>query len=178
MKKYLKNCHKIVGGHKEGIRSMFELQYRKEIVSISDREECIRFWDIKNYRNKFSLFNIKVSSWVNSFCLLSDIYLGIIGKMEIFIINLNSHEFVKSIKNNNNNVIQCIYSLENESFIISEEYEGICDLCQFKFDKNNIDIVKISEVKNAHSIFVADVIQLKNGNIITGSGDRTIKVWS
>ena len=98
--------------------------------------------------------------------------------MEIFIINLNSHEFVKSIKNNNNNVIQCIYSLENESFIISEEYEGNCDLCQFKFDKNNIDIVKISEVKNAHSIFVADVIQLKNGNIITGSGDRTIKVWS
>ena len=172
------NIYKILGGHKEGIRSLFELKFRKEIVSISDREECIRFWDIKNYRNKFSLFNIKVSSWVNSFCLLSDIYLGIIGKMEIFIINLNSHEFVKSIKNNNNNVIQCIYSLENESFIISEEYEGNCDLCQFKFDKNNIDIVKISEVKNAHSIFVADVIQLKNGNIITGSGDRTIKVWS
>ena len=39
----LYNCHKIVGGHKEGIRSMFELQYRKEIVSISDRENCIRF---------------------------------------------------------------------------------------------------------------------------------------
>ena len=39
----LYNCHKIIGGHKEGIRSIFELQYRKEIVSISDRENCIRF---------------------------------------------------------------------------------------------------------------------------------------
>ena len=64
----LYNCHKIVGGHKEGIRSMFKLQYRKEIVSISDREECIRFWEIKNYRNKHSIFHIK-SFFLDEFIL-------------------------------------------------------------------------------------------------------------
>ena len=28
----LYNCHKIVGGHKEGIRSMFELQYKRNCI--------------------------------------------------------------------------------------------------------------------------------------------------
>ena len=174
----LYNCHKIVGGHKEGIRSMFELQYRKEIVSISDREECIRFWEIKNYRNKYSIFHIKVSSWMNAFCQLSEDILGIIGKVEIFLINLPTHELIKSIKKTNNNVIQCIIGLENDTFILGEEFEKNCDLVQFKFDKKNNEIKKISEIRNAHNEYIPDIIQLKNGNIVSGGGDRTIKVWS
>ena len=174
----LYNCHKIVGGHKEGIRSMFELQYRKEIVSISDREECIRFWEIKNYRNKHSIFHIKVSSWMNAFCLLSEDILGIIGKVEIFLINLPTHELLKSIKKTNNNVIQCIIGLENDTFILGEEFEKNCDLVQFKFDKKNKEIKKISEIRNAHNEYIPDLIQLKNGDIVSGGGDRTIKIWS
>ena len=38
---------------------MFELQYRKEIVSISDRENCIRFWEIKNYGINIQFFILK-----------------------------------------------------------------------------------------------------------------------
>ena len=102
---------------------MFELQYRKEIVSISDRENCIRFWEIKNYRNKHSIFHIKVFSWINAFCLLSEDILGIIEKVEIFLINLPTHELMKSIKKTDNNVIQCIIGLENDTFILGEEFE-------------------------------------------------------
>ena len=49
--------------------------------------------------------------------------LGIIGKIEIFLINLPTHELMKSIKKTDNNVIQCIIGLENDIFILGEEFE-------------------------------------------------------
>ena len=60
---------------------------------------------------------------MNAFCLLSEDILGIIGKVEIFLINLPTHELMKSIKKTNNNVIQCIIELENDTFILGEEFE-------------------------------------------------------
>ena len=53
-----------------------------------------------------------------------------------------------------------------------------CVLIQFKFDKKNNEIKKISEIKNAHNEYIPDIIQLKNGDIVSGGGDRTIKVWT
>ena len=58
---------------------------------------------------------------MNSFCILSED--GIIRKVEIFLINLPTHELMKNIKKTNNNVIQCIIELENDTFILGEEFE-------------------------------------------------------
>ena len=48
----------------------------------------------------------------------------------------------------------------------------VIDLNKFEIYKNN-DII----IKNAHSMIINCIFQLKNGNILTGSDDKKIKIW-
>ena len=61
----------------------------------------------------------------------------------------------------------------NKNMILTGDDEGI--IRQWKIEGDNL--ILVSKKENAHDGWISVVLNLGNGLIASGSGDKTIKIW-
>ena len=102
--------------------------------------------------------------------MISKELLLIPGINKISIININTHNLLKII--NVPNRITSVYML-NENIILTGDDSGA--IRQWKIEGYNLIFNSIKE--NAHNGTIWSLIKIGDGHIISGSGDKSIKIW-
>ena len=107
-------------------------------------------------------------------CLLmiSKDLLLITGENKISIINVNSYNLIKIINVENSGKIYVACML-NKDMILTGDGNG--RIMQWKIENNNLKL--ISKKENAHDDRIYTLSKLGNGLILSGSRDKTVKIW-
>ena len=130
----------------------------------------INFFDLNKRKNKLIIPNIYSS--FNSFYMISKDLLLIGGNNIINIINVKEYIKIKEINFTDAGMINGVCML-NSNIIITGDEHGILRI--WKLEKDNIILI-YKKVK-AHNNFINSILNLGNNHIITGSIDKTIKIW-
>ena len=111
-------------------------------------------------------------SYLEGFTLISKELLLIPGRNKISIININTHNLLKIIDVPNSNKIISVCML-NENILLTGDYNGA--IRQWKIEGDNLILISIKQ--NAHNSVIWSLIKIGDGHIISGSGDKSIKIW-
>ena len=103
--------------------------------------------------------------------MISKDLLLITGK-KISIINVNSYNLIKTINVDNSGSIFAVCMLNKDMILTGDENKRII---QWKIENDNLKLISIKE--NAHDNWIFTLIQLGNGLILSGSADKSVKIW-
>ena len=109
---------------------------------------------------------------MNSFCMINNDLLLIGGVNMIYIINVKEYKKIKQIDIPNSGWIYGTCKLNSNIIIIGDKNGS---LMKWRIEKDNF--ILISKIKNAHNGRIYVILNLFNGHIVTGSEDKTIKIW-
>jgi len=104
--------------------------------------------------------------------MISKNFLFISGKNKISIININYYELIREIEISNSGWIHGACVL-NKNILFTGDQKGI--IREWKIEEDNL-ILK-SKKENAHKNCIFTLLNLGNGNIASGSFDKSIKIW-
>ena len=104
--------------------------------------------------------------------MISKELLLIPGINKISLININTHNLLKTIDVPNSNKITSVCIL-NENILLTGDYNGA--IKQWKIEGDNLILISIKE--NAHNGIIWSLIKIGDEHIISGSGDNSIKIW-
>ena len=148
------------------------------ISQIKENEICysknfgkICFLDINERKIKSSLSNIN-KSWNSPFIKISKDLLFISGYNKISIININYYELVREIEIFDSGLINGACLL-NKNILFTGDDKGI--IREWKIEEDNL--ILISKKENAHNNWISTLLNIGNGHIVSGSFDKSIKIW-
>ena len=104
--------------------------------------------------------------------MISKELLLIPGINQISIININKYELLKIVNVPNSNEIIGTCML-NENILLTGDNNNA--IKQWKIEGDNIILKSIKD--NAHKGAIFSIIKIGNGHIISGSADKSIKIW-
>ena len=104
--------------------------------------------------------------------MISKDLLLITGENKISIVNVNTYNIINVIEASGSG---CIYSacLLNKDIILTGDAKG--RIIQWKIENDNLKL--ISKKENAHDDEIYTLSKLDNGLILSGSCDKTVKIW-
>ena len=79
--------------------------------------------------------------------------------------NINNNQFVKQI--NNLKGLCCITRTLNGNILFGIKGNEGYDIIEYKFDKNTFNLTELKLISNAHVYYISQIIEMKNGNIIS-----------
>ena len=184
---------KILG--QDGI-CLFEIS-DKEIVAISIKNELL-FINSNTLEVNKSIKNIKSSvSNTSGICKITDDILAVGGGYGngIYLISLSTKSLVKQIKLDKEKDVNCIFKLKNQFILTAEyyqcerepednesdedsdSYKEIVDLSQWKYSTKNNTLVLNERYENIDVASIRSIIEMDNGNFVTGSLSGKIAIW-
>jgi len=104
--------------------------------------------------------------------MISKELLLIPGNNKISIINIKKYNLIKIIDVPNSNEIVGTCML-NENILLTGDKNGI--IREWKIEENNLILISIKE--NAHNDLIYSLISIGDGEIASGSFDKSIKIW-
>ena len=104
--------------------------------------------------------------------MISKELLLITGNNKLTIINVNSYNLIKTINVDNSGWIYVVCLL-NKDMILTGDYNKI--IIQWKIENDNLKL--ISKKENAHDNRIYTISKLGNGLILSGSDDKSVKIW-
>ena len=104
--------------------------------------------------------------------MISKDLLLITGKNIISIININSYNLIKTINVDNSGSIYAACMLNKDMILTGDENKRII---QWKIEGDNLQL--ISKKENAHTKAIDCLSKLGNGLILSGSFDKSVKIW-
>ena len=147
----------------------------KEFITTSYEDHYLQFWDLNTYININTFTNIEIS-YPSALCLLNNnvLCIGGVNSKGFYLIDISKHELIQIIHGYKGiySVVKCSDNL----FAF-----GVCDLnnknsiVKYKFYKGNL--VKMFIKECAHNSSIWSLVELSDGSIISGSADKTIKIW-
>ena len=147
-----------------------------EFVTSSFEDELLKFWDSNNYSNISTIDKID-SDWpYRMMCLLEDdiLCVGGMNSKGFYLIKISSHQLIMKIIGPK--YIFSIYKCFDGLFLCSIiDEKGNNSIVKYKYQ--NLNFVKISEIKNAHNGAIISCIELKNKLIASGGYDNLIMLW-
>ena len=168
-----------------------EVINEKIFVTLEPEKECVIFYDIENNNNIFVISNIKsafgryVISYLKQYnCIF------VTGRQGIYLISTEKYELITFFKVNEW-ISSINYDYDNDYLIcgtwkkkaINDQktynliiYEIAEDNLENKI-LDNMNIREIERKNNVHSHDIVVIKPTKEGLILTGSNDRTVKVW-
>ena len=136
-------------------------------------EDTICFYDFIKRNNIKKLNNISAVFYnLNSLLMISNDLLLITGENKISIINVNSYNLIKTINVDNSGWILIACMLNKDMILTGDENKRII---QWKIENDNLKLISIKE--NAHDIRIFTLSKLGNGLILSGSDDKSVKIW-
>ena len=103
--------------------------------------------------------------------MISKDLLLITGYNKISIINVNTYNLIKTINVDNSGWI--VAWMLNKDMILTGDYNK--RIIQWKIENDNLKL--ISKKENAHDKWINTLLKLGNGLILSGSNDKTVKIW-
>ena len=151
---------------------------KKEFVTSSCSDYCIKFWNSNTFFNLATIENISTEWTYNNMCLLDNDILCVAGTSSkgFYLININSHQLIKTIIGPKTiySITKCIDGLYLCS-IVDENSNNSIVKYEYDYEKKNLN--KIVEKKNAHKEYIYSCVELNKRIIASGSKDYTIQLW-
>ena len=96
----------------------------------------------------------------------------ITGFDAIRIINVNNYEFIRTIEVPGAIWVMGVCML-NQNMLLTGDCKG--NIRQWKIEVDNL--IFVSKKEKAHDSAITKLLNLGNGNFLSGSEDKTIKIW-
>ena len=150
-------------------------------VTIEPEEECVIFYEIENLQNKKTVKDIQSSFGRYAISYIpKNNCIFVTGKQGIYLISTKTFNYIKFF-----NIDEWISSINLDfynNYLIcgtwkknSINEEKIYNLIVYEVKENNINLI---EKKNdIHSNDIVAIKPSEKGMILTGSNDRTVKLW-
>lgn len=159
-------CH-IVLDHNSPIYSI--LYFKEENLLISTGTKSTSLWNLNSISNAF-IINIQVfCHGKNAFQKLDKERVVVGGGEKIQIISIKEKKIIKEIERDF--LVWAICVIENRKIFICG---GVSEDISI-FNSDNYEI--INSIKNSHSGNIRAISLLNNDKIISGSEDKTTKIW-
>ena len=160
-------------------------------VTLEPEKECVIFYDIENINNIYVINNIKSSfgryviSYLNQYnCIF------VTGRQGIYLISCEKYELITFFKVDEW-ISSISYDYYNDYLICGTWKKNtvndqkvynliIYEIVDSYLENKPLDNMNIREVDRKNNIHSHDIVVIKptkEGFILTGSNDRTIKVW-
>ena len=154
--------------------------YNGPIIQTKDNEICyyegidtICFYDFIKRNSIQKINNINVSAWIfDSLLMISKDLLLITGYDKISIVNVNIYNLINVIDVSGSGYIYSACLLNKDIILTGDEKRRII---QWKIENDNLKL--ISKKENAHYDKIFTIAKLDNGLILSGSCDKSIKIW-
>ena len=104
--------------------------------------------------------------------MISNDLLLITGDNEMSIINVNSHNLIRTIDVLGSSRIHASIMLNKNMILTADDNKRII---QWKIEGDNLKI--ISKKENTHDSWIFTLSKIGNGLILSGSGDKFVKIW-
>ena len=104
--------------------------------------------------------------------MISNDLLLITGENKISILNVNSHNLIRTIDVSGSNWIYAAIMLNKNMILTGDANKRII---QWKIEGDNLQL--ISKKENAHEDKICTLSKIGNGLIISGSSDKFVKIW-
>ena len=139
------------------------LVLNNDIIIPNYKDEYLNFWKINEDNTICRIFNINLRNLYNYFNIDSLFQYDNI----LFISNryINNNQFVKKI--NILNGLSCITRTLNGNILFGIKGNKGYDIIEYKFDKNTFNLTELKLISNAHFGNISQIIEMKNGNIIS-----------
>ncbi len=139
------------------------------IIIPNYKDEYLNFWKINEDNTIYRIFNTNLRNLSNYFNIDSlfqyDNILFISDRYNILLMNINNNQFVKQI--NNLKGLCCITRTLNGNILFGIKGNEGYDIIEYKFDKNTFNLTELKLISNAHVYYISQIIEMKNGNIIS-----------
>ena len=148
------------------------------IIQIKDNEICyleensLCFYDLVERKNTTKINNIRVSNIYNCLVMMTRDLLLATGKNKLSIINVNSHNLIRTINIFDSGQIWCACMLNENTLLTGDENKRII---YWKIEDDNL--ILISKKENAHREWITTLTKIGNGLILSGSFDNFVKIW-
>ena len=137
----------------------------------NDNKIC--FYDLIERKIKASISNLsKYNGYREWFIMIKKDLLLIPGENQISIINTNQHNLVRKIEVPGSSWIHGVCML-NKNMLLTGDYSYT--LRQWKIEGDNL--ILVSKKEKAHDSEIYVLLNIGNGFIASGSGDKAIKIW-
>ena len=104
--------------------------------------------------------------------MISNDLLLITGKDKISILNVNSHNLIRTIDVSGSSYISTAIMLNKNMILTADDNKRII---QWKIEGDNLQL--ISKKENAHDSWIYTLSKIGNGLILSGSSDNFVKIW-
>ena len=174
-KKNIYQCEKIIEFLNTNSSSDALILNKKEFITTSYEDHFIKFWDLNNYTN-INIFSNIETSYPSALCLLTNkiLCIGGVNSKGFYLINIETHVLIKNIIAFKGiySVVKCIDNLF--AFGVSD-LNNKNSIVKYKYENGDFKLMFIKEC--AHNSSIWSIVELNDGTIVTGSADKTIKVW-
>ena len=163
------------------MESIIECKKHKELISSSHQDFTICFYDIKTFNFITKIEEIMVNRCIRALQIINDDILICAGYFFIYLFNIENHQLINNIEYNDNIEYNCVYLMKNGNILISEIMIGndeYSNICQYSFDEQKKNLIKISSHQKMHKSYITSIIELENNEIITCGYDNLIKIWN
>ena len=142
-------------------------------ICYSELHDTIYFYDLLQKKEISKINNIHTNYiTLEGFTMISKELLLIPGINKISIININKYNLLKIIDVPNSNGITSVCLLAANILLTGD---GNKSIRQWKIEGDNLILNSIK--KNAHNDTIFSIIKIEDGHIISGSHDKSIKIW-
>jgi len=153
------------------------------VIQTKDNEicyqECIQkndsicFYDLMEKKVIAKINNIHIPSYIfKCMIMIKKELLFVSGHNQLYIININSYELIRTIDSSGSGYMTCNLLL-NENILLTGDNNG--RLIQWKIENDNLQRISIKE--KAHDGRVNTLLKIGNGLILTASDDKLVKIW-
>ena len=174
-KKNIYKCDKIIEFLNTNSSSDALILNKKEFITTSYEDHHIKFWDLENYTNINNFTDIE-TSYPAALCLLNEkiLCIGGVNSKGFYLIDIETHYLIKNIIAFKGiySVVKCIDNLF--AFGVSD-LNNKNSIVKYKYENGDFKLMFIKEC--AHNSSIWSIVELNDGTIVTGSADKTIKVW-
>ena len=164
------------------------LQINNELITTSFYNINVRFWDLINFKNTYTINNIMCSCYQNAIQKINNNIIAIGNSCmngNIYLINIITHKLIGNYKSENCFIsFSCIKKFSNDIIICGEYinnkeiYIEIFKINNINDDDDSINIKSIGIQKVEHNKIISDIIITKNKKIITSSYDQNILIFT
>ena len=147
-----------------------EICYEK-LQSLNNKHS-ICFYDMLG-KNVIKIINDLELGFItlNSFNMIAEDLLLIVGENKLYIINVNQYDLIRIVDAPGSSFIFSSCVLNRNFFLTGDSNKNIK---QWKIEGDNLELISTKE--NAHIDTIYTIIKLRDGHILTGAYDE-IKIW-